>query len=232
MAPIAIDVGIGDTLQAINGILARRDSERATEWDSLAYQLEAVSFAVGDLDRMYFAVLAEIENIFAEPKPLNGSIEAVITQATIYCTDGRLALRLDEWRGAIESAAFSRAFNHRRYRTLTSTLRSINDPLTRYIQRLYHLQDGSSSSVGDLVHPAQFSDAPESLPHDRKWDLRTVLKLLKLIAFQLAEDEFSDGVPDLREACEQAIRNYDRALSLALVHLIGHARQDLAMERL
>lgn len=231
MAPIAIDVGIGDTLQAINGILARRDSERATVWDSLAYHLEAVSFAVGDLDRMYFAVLAEIENVFAEPKPSPERIEAVIAQATTYCTDGRLALRLDEWRGVIESAAFNRALKHRRYRTLTSTLRSINDPLSRYIQRLYHLQDGSSSKVDGLVYPVQTNDTPESLPYDRQWNLRTVLGLLKLVAFRLSEDDFGDGAADLSEACEQAIRNYDRALSLALVHLIGHARQDLAMER-
>jgi hypothetical protein len=144
--PIAIDLDIGNTLQAISGILARRDSERATVWDSLAYHLEAVSFAVGDLDRMYFSILAEIQNIFAEPKPSPERIETAIAQATIYCTDGRLALRLDEWRGVIEGAAFNRALKHRKFRTLVSTLRSIDDPLKRYIQRLYHLQDLSSGS--------------------------------------------------------------------------------------
>jgi hypothetical protein len=71
------------------------------------------------------------------------------------------------------------------------------------------------------------------VPHDRKWDLRTVLDLLKSAAAQLSQEEQpTDGVADLSEACEEAIRNYDRALSLALVQLIGHARQDLAMERL
>jgi hypothetical protein len=38
--------------------------------------------------------------------------------------------------------------------------------------------------------------------------------------------------PDLSEACEEVTRNYDRALSLVLVQLLSHARQDLAMERL
>ncbi len=233
MAPIAIDIGIAETLQAINGILARRDSERASMWSSLAYQLEAVSFAVGDLDRMYFAILAEIENAFTEPKPPSvEAVEGIIGQATVYCTDGRLALRLNEWRGAIESAAFSRALDNRRYRTLASVLRSINDPLGRYIQRLNYLQGGSGVDVCGPADQEQAGGARESFLGDRMWDLGAVLELVKSTAFRLPESEFVDGAARVRAACEQAIRNYDRALSLALVHLIGHARQDLAMERL
>ena len=228
MAPIAIDLDIGNTLQAISGILARRDSERASVWDSLAYHLEAVSFAVGDLDRMYFSILAEIQHVFAEPKPSPERVEAAIAQATIYCTDGRLALRLDEWRGVIEGAAFNRALKHRKYRTLVSTLRSIDDPLKRYVERLYNLQ----SSISDPINSAQTDDAVESVPNDREWDLRTVLLLLRSIVVQVPEDELSERAVDPTEACEQAMRNYDRALSLSLVHLIGYARQDLAMETL
>lgn len=228
MAPIAIDLDLGNTLQAISGILACRDSERATVWDSLAYHLEAVSFAVGDLDRMYFSILAEIQNVFAEPKPSPERIETAIAQATIYCTDGRLALRLDEWRGVIESAAFNRALKHRKYRSLVSTLRSIDDPLKRYIQRLYHLQ----SNVSDPIDSSQTGDAAESVLDDRGWDLRTVLVLLKSIAVQILDDQLSEDAADPIEACEQAMRNYDRALSLSLVHLIGYAQQDLAMETL
>jgi hypothetical protein len=81
MVPIAIDVGIGDTLQAINAILVRRESERGTVWDSLAHRLEAVSLTVGELDRMYFALLAEMEDIFTESKPSRERIDAVIRQA-------------------------------------------------------------------------------------------------------------------------------------------------------
>jgi hypothetical protein len=232
VTPFAIDIGIGDTLEAINGILVRVHTERGEMWSSLAGHLEAVSLAVGDLDRMYFAVLAEIENVFAQPKPAPERIESVIAQATIYCTDGRLTLRLAEWRGIIEAAAFNHALKHRRYRALASTLRSIDDPLRKYIQRLYHLENGADGSVSNGGYP-QFGDTPESVPHDRKWDLRTVLDLLKSAAAQLSQEEQpTDGVADLSEACEEAIRNYDRALSLALVQLIGHARQDLAMERL
>jgi hypothetical protein len=227
VAPIAIDLDIGNTIQAINGILARRDSERTTAWDALTHNLEAVSLAVGDLDRMYFSVLAEIENVFTKPKPSPERIEATIAQATVYCTDGRLVLRLDEWRGAIEAAAFNRVLKHRKYRTLVSTLRSINDPLKRYVQRLYNLQDGDGGSVRDLTLLAQTSTAPEPFSN-RKWDLRTVLELLKSVALQFPEDEFD--ATNLREACEQAIRNYDRAISLSLVHLIGQAKLDLAVE--
>jgi hypothetical protein len=60
-----------------------------------------------------------------------------------------------------------------------------------------------------------------------------VLELLKSMAAQLVEDDKSgEGLADPKEACEEAFRNYDRALSLTLGHLIGHARQDLAMEGL
>jgi hypothetical protein len=97
---------------------------------------------------------------------------------------------------------------------------------------MYHLQIGGGGSVSDVAYP-QFGDAPDSLPHDRKYDLRTVLELLKSAASQLSQDDqLSDGVADLSEACEEDTRNYDRALSLVLVQLLSHARQDLAMERL
>jgi hypothetical protein len=231
MAPIAIDVG--DTLQTISAILARRESERGTVWDSLAHQLEAVSLTVGDLDRMYFALLAEVEDIFTEPKPSRERIDAVIKQASTYCTDGRLTLRLAEWRGVVQGAAFNPALKHRRYRVLASTLRSIDDPLRRYIDRLRHLQEGDFSGVRELARPMQPGKTSEVGARDQQWDLRTVLELLKLMAVQLGEvGTFGEGLADPGEACEEAIRNYDRALSLALVHLIGLARQDLAMELL
>jgi hypothetical protein len=232
MAPIAIDVGVGDTLQAIDKILARRESERDTVWDSLERHLEAVSLTVGELDRMYFALLAEIEDIFAQPQPSRERTDTVIGQASTYCTNGRLTLRLAEWRGVIQGAAFNRILKRRRYRILASTLRSIDDPLRRYVERLYHLQGEEVLNVSSLVQPEQTGNNSESLVYDQQWDLRTVLELLKLMAAQPAENQFGEGLMDPSEACEEAIRNYDRALSLALVQLIGHARQDLAMERL
>ena len=219
MAPIAIDVGIGDTLKAINDILERRHVEHGEVWSALAGYLEAVSLAVGDLDRMYFSILAEIENILAQPKPRLERIESLIAQATIYCTDGRLTVRLAEWRGMIEAAAFNHTLTHRRYRTLASTLRSIDGPLRRYIQRLYHLET-SGGDVGCAAYP-QFGDTPEPVPDGRKWDLRTVLDLLKAEAPQLArEDQHPNDTFGISQACEDAIRNYDRALSLALAQLM------------
>jgi|SRR5579863_1007398 len=233
MAPIAIDVGIGETLQAIESILARREQERATVLVALASQLEAVSLTVGDLDRMYFALLAEIEDIFVQPEPSRERLEAVIDQASTYCTDGRLALRLAEWRGIIQSAALNRALKHRRYRVLASALRSIDDPLGRYIERLYRLQHEYASGISKFARPMQTGNIPESPSRDQQWDLTTVVELLKFIVARLVEDDKpGKDLVDPKEACEEAIRNYDRALSLALAHLIGFARQDLAMEGL
>lgn len=95
------------------------------------------------------------------------------------------------------------------------------------------MQDRYADGVFEFAQPLQTEELPEVHVHDRRWDLGTVLELLKLYAVRLAEDDKSgEGLADPREACEEAIRNYDRALSLALAHLIGHARQDLAMERL
>jgi len=233
VVPIAVDVGIGDTLRAINEILARRESERATVWESLEHQLQAVSLTVGDVDRMYLTLLAEIEDIFMQPPPSGERITAVIGQATTYCIDGRLTLHLAEWRAAIQGAAFNRALKHRRYRPLASALRSIDDPLGRYIERLYRLQDENASNVRELLQSMQAKNITENAVADQQWDLRTVLELLKLVAVRLVQKgKISEGLPDPAEACEEAMRNYNRALSLVLAQLIGHARQELAMESL
>jgi hypothetical protein len=232
MAPIAIDVGIGETLQAISGIMARRQDERTTVWDSLACQLEAVSLTIGELDRMYFALLAEMEDIFEQAPLPRERLDAIIDQASTYCTDGRLTLRLAEWQGIIQSAAFNRVLKHHRYRVIASTLRSIDDPLGRYIKRLYRLQDEYTSGVSEYAQLLQTGGVPDSSARDRRWDLAAVLELLKSVASLGEDDKPVEGIADPSEACEEAIRNYDRALSLALGHLIGHARQDLAMERL
>lgn len=233
MVPVAIDVGIGETLQAINGILARRESEHATVWDSLEHELQAVALTVGDLDRMYFLLLAEVEDVFADRLLSLERVDAVISQVRIYCIDGRLTERLAEWHGAIEEAAFNRALKHRRYRTLASTLRSIADPLGRYIDRLYHLQDAGIVDTREPAGSIPNLVTSENSFHDRKWDLKAVLELLKIVARRLADkDGPREGLADPGDACEQAIRNYDRALSLSLVHLIGHARQELAMQLL
>jgi hypothetical protein len=232
VVPVTIGVGIGDTLQAIDELLARRESDRVTVWDSLSSHLEAVSLTVGNLDSLYLTVLAEIEYVFAQPKPPREQIDAAIVQASAYCTDGRLTLRLSEWRGIIQGAAFNRALKQRKYRVLASALRSIDEPLERYIKRLHHLQD-ASERARDMTYLMHASDVTETLPRDRKWDLSTVLSLLKMLASQLGEDgRFDDSFPNPREACEEAFRNYDHHLSLNLVQLIGHARQSLSMERL
>jgi hypothetical protein len=167
---------------------------------------------------MYLRLLAEAEDIFAQSRPSPEHIEGVIGQMHTYCTDDRLTVRLVEWRGAIQAAAFDHTLKHRRYRDLASSLRSIDDPLRRYIERLQALQAEGN---------------PKAPTHDQQWDLRTVLGLLERVAAQLAQTgQVGEVLLDVREACEETIRNYNKALSLVLAQLIGHARQDLAIDRL
>jgi hypothetical protein len=218
MAAISIDLGISDTLRAINEILARRESGRATAWEPLDAQLQVVLRTVEELDTMYLKLLAEIGDIFAQPQPSIERITGAIQQATTYCTNETLALSLMEARGQIKAAAFNDVLKPRRYRDLAQTLRSVDEPLARYIDRLSQLQD---------------ADDPEIPTHDQHWDLRTVLQLLKLVAAHLSEHGgVGQEIPDASDACEEAVRNYNRSLSLAIATLIGHARQDLAMDRL
>jgi len=127
--------------------MMRRDCEKVTVWDSLGDQLQAVLLTVGDLDRMHFVLLAEIEDIFEQPELSPERINEVIGQARRYCADEKLTLRLVEWRGAIQATAFNEALKHRRYRDLASTLRSIDDPLVRYIARLWRLQAENAPEV-------------------------------------------------------------------------------------
>lgn len=218
MALIAIDVSIGDTLRAIDEIFAHHGLARAEMWQSLEQQLQSVELTVGSLDSMYFSLLGEIEDIFAQPKPSPKRITDVISQASTYCTNEMLTLRLVDARGEIQAAAFNKTLKHRRYRVLSSTLRSIDDPLGKYIERLEHLQA---------------TDSPEVPTQDQQWDLRAVLELLKFMNAQLAKHgDTGKGHLNIKEACEEAIRNYNRAVSLALTQLIGHARQDLALDHL
>ena len=230
---IAINVDIADTLRAIDEILGRRGSEHAAVWQALGNKLQAALETVGELDRMYFALLAEIEDIFKQDPPASERITDVIHQADTYCTDDRLIGRLVEWRGEIQAAAFNHALKRRRFRDIAATLRSIDDPLGRYIERLGRLQTEDVSSVRQRLQQIKAGNTTEVPTLDQLWDLRTVLELLKMVAAQRS-DNGQDGEVRLNptDACEEAVRNYNRALYLAIAELIGHARQDLALDRL
>ena len=94
---IAIDVDIADTLQLIDKIFTRRESEHATVWKSLGDKLQAVSLTVGELDNMYYRVLADMYDIFSQSKPDPKRIDDTIKQAQTYCTNTRLTFCLEEW---------------------------------------------------------------------------------------------------------------------------------------
>jgi hypothetical protein len=70
----------------------------------------------------------------------------VIREARTYIRDDVLLMRLRQWRGVIRSAAYSRELHHRRYRDLASALRSIDEQLGRYIQRMEDLKEGPRAS--------------------------------------------------------------------------------------
>ena len=210
---IAINVDIADTLQAIDEILGRRRSGRAAVWQSLGSQLQAALETAGELDRMYFALLAEIEDIFEQHPPSSERITDVIHQADIYCTDERLIGCLVEWRGEIQAAAFDHTLKRRRFRDIAATLRSIDDPLGRYIERLWRLQTEDVSSVRERVQQIRAGNTAVVPTSDQQWDLRTVLELLKMVAARLPDNgQDGEGLLNPADACEEAVRNYNRAL--------------------
>lgn len=230
MSLIAIDVDIAGTLQVIDKILTRRESEHATVWKSLGDKLQAVSLTVGQLDNMYYTVLAEMNEIFSQSKPDTKCIHDVVKQAQAYCTNTKLAFCLQEWRGEIQAAAYDHTLKHHRYRELASTLRSIDGPLGKFIDRLSSLQSPDTSDVREGSERIQTSDTPEVSTDDQQWDLKTVLEAVKsAYEHPVAQEQGSESRPNLADACEEAIRNYDRALSPTLALLIGHAQQELAM---
>jgi hypothetical protein len=213
MATIDIDLGIADTIRAIDEILARRESRRETAWEFLADQLEAVSKAVSDLDTMYLGLLAEIEDVVMHSPPPRDRLDAAIHQTRIYLTAERLPLCLSDWRGAIEAAAFYPELKHRKYRSLASTLLGIEHALGIYINRLERLQ-------------ARETDRGRS-------DLSGMQVQLEVIVADLDGGKCSDEhLSEARESCEQAIRTYTRTLASTLEQLIGNARGDIALARL
>jgi hypothetical protein len=144
MAITNIDLGIADTIRAVDEILSRQEARRETAWEFLADQLEAVSKTVSDLDTMYLGLLAEFEDVLMHSPPSRDRLDAAIHQTRTYLTDERLPSRLSEWRGAIEAAAFHPALKHRKYRPLASALLSIEHALGTYIDRLERLQAGGT----------------------------------------------------------------------------------------
>jgi hypothetical protein len=210
MTAVGIDLDIGDTVRAIDELLARRASAEATVWNSLRDELEAVARTTMALDDMYLSLLVEIEDIARQAEPSSDRIAAVIRQGHMYCSDRHLLGRLVELQAAIRVAAFHHDLDRRRYRELASTLRSIDGRLGTYIARLRRFQTGED---------------PDSPAEGPRWDLR---RLLELLARDDSPGASSDALP-ITHACEEAIRNFDSALSENLLSLIGRAKQQLMM---
>ena len=132
-----------------------------------------------------------------------------------------IELRLVDARGKLLIAAQPEALvaehgdtDRRRYREISSTLRSVDARLGTYIARLRRFQSGKDS---------------EAQEKGSGWDLKS---LLELLARQASLGVCpGDDIP-IMHACEEAIRNFDGALSEDPWPLIGRARQQLAMARL
>lgn len=211
---IGIDLDIGDAVRAIDEILARRSSVETTVWDSLRDELDAIGQTTMALDDMYLSLLTEIEDIVRQPESSAERVAAVTRQAHLYCNDRNLLGRLIELQAAVRVAAFHEDLKRRRYREISSTLRSIDARLGTYLARLGRFQSGKDAET-----------------HDKgsHWDLMTLLDLLRrTVPLGVPAD---DDTPIL-QACEEAIRNFDGALSEDLWSLIGRAKQQLAMARL
>lgn len=214
MTAIGIDLDIGDTVRAIDEILARRASAETTVWDSLRDELDTIAQTTMALDDMYLSLLTEIEDIIGQPEPSAERVAEVIRQGRIYCSDRKLLGRLIQLQAAVRVAAFHEDLKRRRYREISSTLRSIDARLGIYIARLRRFQNGEDSEAQDK---------------GSRWDLKSLLDLLaRKASLGLRAD---DEIPST-QACEEAIRNFDGALSEDLWSLIGRARQQLAMARL
>jgi hypothetical protein len=214
MTAIGIDLDIGDTVRAIDEILARRASAETTVWDSLRDELDAIGQTTMTLDGMYLSLLTEIEDIVGQPELPVERITAVTRQAHLYCNDRNLLGRLIELQAAVRVAAFHEDLERRRYREISSTLRSIDARLGAYIARLGRFQNGADS---------------ETHFQGSRWDLKSLLNLLRRKASLSVSAD--DDIP-IMQACEEAIRNFDGTLSQDLWSLIGRAKQQLAMARL
>jgi hypothetical protein len=214
MTAIGIDLDIGDTVRAIDEILARRASAETSVWDSLRDELDAIAHTTMALDDMYLSLLTEIEEIAGQPGPSEERIAAVTRQGHLYCNDRNLLGRLVELQAAVRVAAFHEDLKRRRFREISSTLRSIDARLGTYIARLGRFQNGEDSEAQDK---------------GSHWDLKSLLNLLRRKA---TPDLSADDRIPIMQACEEAMRNFDGALSEDLWSLIGRAKQELAMVRL
>ena len=214
MTAIGIDLDIGDAVKAIDDIMERRASAATTVWESFRVSLEAIGQAIMALDDMYLSLLTEIEDIARQPQPSAERIAAVLREGRNYCSDRKLLGRLIELRASVSVAAFHDDLKRRQYREISYTLRSIDIRLGTYIAQLQRFEEGN---VVDTRHEGA------------RWDLKS---LLDLLAEKSSLELRADDRTPITRACEDAIRNFDGALSADLWTLIGRARQQLTMARL
>jgi hypothetical protein len=235
MSAFQFDIGIGGVINLINDTLARRHADRALVWDSLRSELEVVRQVTTELDDIYIAILIETKAIFREPEPSPDRLSQVIYQARSYCITPELLMVLDQLQGDIEAVAFHSKLEHRKYRDIVTTLRSIADNLGTYIARVRHLHTQDTRPLRQaLNHRFQTGDTrPLNEYVRRRWNLRHLLELLDLI-WELSGNGVD--ITDLRarkdlceEASEEAIRNFNYSMTETLSRLAGQAQRQIML---
>ena len=193
---INIDVGIGDTIRAVNEILAKPKEALTKKQDEtlarLHQQLEVILKIVTKLESLFIEVLRGFKNdaILREPNAL----KAHLSQTKTFLESRELLPYLDTAIGAVEAAAFSPRFEVADYQGLVEGLRELRAKLQLFRGAL---------GRGGLTGPG----------------LPQLMQLCYLAEQQLVKNGPVDQT--IPQVAQQAFDNYDWRLSSDIRKLIG-----------
>jgi len=197
MPSINVELGIGDTIRAINEILQQPKDQLIKKQDesltALRQQLEIVFTVVTKLEDLYIEILRGFKNeeILRDPNAL----KAHVAQTNVFLESKKLIPYLEKSMGAIDGVAFNPRFEVADYQKMVEGLRDLRGKLHTFRGAL---------GRGGLTAPGL-------------WQL---IQLCTLAEQQLASS--APVNPEIAQTARRAFDEYNWQLSSDIRRLIGY----------
>jgi hypothetical protein len=201
LIPVPIKVEAGRAAEAVEEILARRESREEDAWQNVLDDLEATRLLVEKINTLYIAVLDDVQALAPRLSENDEHRTMVLDQVDDFLREDSLFGTLRMLLGRIAATSQSRGLRGRRHRDFVTELRAIERAVDAYLAHLDRLQAG---------------EVPADAEGNPLWNLVSVRAAL-----------VGDEPLPLSVLCEEAIRNRRRDLKYAVDGLTGKAEQHI-----
>jgi len=193
---VNVELGIGDTIRAINEILGKPQNLLTKKQDEtlvrLRQQLEIILKIVTELESLFIEILRGFRN--DEILENKRTLKAHLNQTRTFLESRKLLPYLDTAIGAVEAAAFSPRFHESNYDEMVNGLRELRAKLHTF-----------RGALGRNGHSGP------GLPR--------LIQICALVEKQIATDEPVDI--NISKTAKEAFDSYDWHLSSDIHKLIG-----------